>query len=361
MKLNVLKKSVRFRDEAGIALLTTLLLLFLMSSLLVGFTVLLEANATLAGTNDQQVAAFYGAEAGMEKLTDKLGNLFNQTYAPSEAQIQALTTDLPNIPGIQYVTGNGTSGYYIDSVAHDANGNPAPSITTIKSGTYAGMSALATEYVLMVNARTKNGREVTLKRTTQTVGIPMFQFGIFCDQDCSFFAGPTFNFGGRMHTNGNLFLSSGSTLTMSDKVDAYKDVVRDVLENGYPTAQNYAGTVSITIAPGGSNYRSLGLNEGSLTGIFTAPTANANWPTISQTYYNGNLQDGKGSNVVSQPYAGSAKLVEPWHRHDWPGRDTKYRPHSASLSRREHLPLPTSAILRKPVCGYCCPMIRRTS
>ena len=57
-----------------------------------------------------------------------------------------------------------------------------------------------------------------LQRTTQTVGIPMFQFGVFCDGDCSFFPGPDFDFGGRTHTNGNLFLAAGGTLTMKTKL-----------------------------------------------------------------------------------------------------------------------------------------------
>ncbi len=83
------------------------------------------------------------------------------------------------IPGITFTTGDGNSGYTIKPAAVDGNGNPAPTISTIKSGAYAGMTALATEYTIMTNARTATGREVTLKRTTQTVGIPMFQFGIF--------------------------------------------------------------------------------------------------------------------------------------------------------------------------------------
>ena len=113
MKLNWLKKSKRFRKDAGIALLTTLLLLFLMSSLLVGFSILLASSQKLAGTNNQQVHAFYAAEAGMEQLTAGLGNLFNQTYSPSISQINALETTPPVIPGIQFITGNGTSGYQI--------------------------------------------------------------------------------------------------------------------------------------------------------------------------------------------------------------------------------------------------------
>ncbi len=309
MKLNLQKKSKRFRKESGIALLTTLLLLFMMSSLLVGFSILLASSQKLAGTNNDQVHAFYASEAGMEQMTAGLGNLFSQTYSPSISQVNALEATPPVIPGIQFITGNNTSGYQITPGAVDANGNPAPTITTIKSGNYSGMTAMATDYVLMTNARTPSGREVTLKRTTQTVGIPMFQFGIFSDTDLSFFPGPVFNFGGRTHTNGNLFLASGATLTLSDKVDAFKDVIRATLSNGHPTSSGYTGTVNVTISPGGGSYRALGLTEGSLVGgLGTAGWPG--WPNLSMgsSNYNGNLQNGKGSNAPQ--YAGSAKKLD---------------------------------------------------
>jgi hypothetical protein len=296
MNTKPLKKSKRFQTDAGVALLTTLLLLFLMSSLLVGFSILLISNQQLAGSNNDDVTAFYSAEAGLEQMTSNLGDLFAQTYSPTGTQINNIALNPPLIPGIQFVESNGTSGYTIAAGAYDSNGNPAPTISTIKSGTYAGMTALLTEYTMVVNARTTAGREVKLQRTTQTVGIPMFQFGIFSDTDLSFFPGPNFNFGGRTHTNGNLFLASGSTLTLSDKVDAYKDVIRTNLENGWPTSTNYTGTVQITTQPGGSNYRSLGMSEGSLTGTVGSP-ANSAWPTISlgsaPTDYNGNLLNGR--------------------------------------------------------------------
>ncbi len=305
MNLNSLRKSKRVREESGIALVTTLLLLFMMSSLLVGFSILLASSQKQAGTSTDQVTAFYGAEAGMEKMTSDLGNLFSQTYSPSISQVNALETAPPAIPGVNFVKEDGSSGYLITPLAVDANGNPAPTITTIKSGTYQGMTAMATEYTLMTNARTPEGLEVTLKRTTQTVGIPMFQFGIFCDQDCSFFPGPNFNFGGRMHTNGNLFLAAGATLTMSDKVDAYKDVIRNALSDGVNTAANYGGNVSITISPGGSSYRNLAYNEGSINGLTLA--AIPTWGTVSQTDYNGNLQNGAGS--LFPTLAGNAKKL----------------------------------------------------
>lgn len=307
MSLNALNKVKRLRDDAGVALITTLLLLFLMSSLLVGFSMLLMTNQQLAGSNNDDVTAFYGAEAGMENMTAELGTLFDATYSPTASQIAAITQTPPIIMSngepIQFVDSSGDSGYTITPAAVDANGNPAPTLSTIKPPSpYAGMSALLTEYTMQVNARTPQGREAKIQRTIQTVGIPMFQFGIFSDTDLSFFPGPDFSFGGRTHTNGNLFLATGATLTMSDKVDAYKDVIRQTLENGWPTSSNYTGTVDITTQPGGSNYRALQPSEGSLTGGLGS-SANSNWPTISTgpapTDYNSNLINGAGSSSPS--------------------------------------------------------------
>jgi len=306
MTRKLLKKSKSSQDNAGVALLTTILLLFLMSSLLVGFAVLLISNQQLAGANNDQVVAFYAAEAGMEKMTADLGSLFSITYSPNISQINALETTpygppvsslFPN-ENVTYATADGTPAYTITPAAVDANGNPAPTITTIKSGPYQGMTAMATEYTLNVNARTNSGREVNLVRTTQTVGIPMFQFGIFGNTDLDFFPGPPFNFGGRTHTNGNLWLATQGTLTLSSKVDAYKDIIRQRLENGYATASTYNSTVNVTTTGTTSNYRSLGMTEGSLVmsvAPYDTPAYNSNWQTISQSDYNYNLINGKGS------------------------------------------------------------------
>jgi hypothetical protein len=303
MSIQWLKKSKRFRDEAGIALLTTLLLLFLMSSLLVGFSILLISNQQLAGSNNDDVEAFYGAEAGMEQLTANLGNLFAQTYSPTLAQVNAVTTNppAPTIPGISFTTSTGASGYTIalpPTTTYDSNGNPIPATAVVSTGPYTGLTAFITEYTLTVNTRTPAGREVKLQRTTQTVGIPAFSFGVFASMDLSFFPGPNFNFGGRTHTNGNLWLAAGSTLTLSGKVDAYKDVIRTSLENGFNTQNGqYAGTVEITTDAAGTADRALAFSEGSYDPIKAA--SNSGWPTISTgpspTDYNHLLINGLGS------------------------------------------------------------------
>jgi len=278
------------KREAGIALLTTLLLLLLMSSLLVGFFLLISEGQKLGTMNNDYSKAFYASEAGMEKITADLGTLFDLNYSPSGAQVLALQNAPPVINGVNFLNADGTNGFSI-KFNPNANGDPAASNATVTSGPYQGMVALTTPYTLTVTARTANGSEVKLRRFTQTIGIPMFQFGMFCDYDCDFFPGPVFNFGGRTHTNGNLFLADGNNLVLAGRVTAFKDVIRTNLENGWPATTNYNGTVNITAGSGA--LRPLAMNEGSLVG--TVGTAvNPNWTNISlgATNYAGNLRNG---------------------------------------------------------------------
>ncbi|HXN22056.1 MAG TPA: hypothetical protein VOA41_04860 [Candidatus Dormibacteraeota bacterium] len=282
----------RSKRNSGIALLTTLLLLLLMSSLLVGFIILVMGGQQLSAENNDQTRAFYGAEAGMEKMTADLGTLFNSTYSPTSTQLANIQLGAPNIFQIQYLAPNGTAGYILDYPGKPSA--PVANNLQINAGPYKGMVGLGTPYTLTVTTRTSTGAEVMLRRTTQTVGIPAFQFGVFSDTDLSFHAGPAFNFGGRVHTNGNLFLAegSGNTLTLSDKVTVYKDVIRTNIANGLTIETgNWTGTVNIST---GAGMRALDKTEGSLLGTVPSPPtpANPNWPTISQSYYNSNLING---------------------------------------------------------------------
>ena len=70
------------------------------------------------------------------------------------------------------------------------------------------MNGLITPFTLSVAAQTTQGAEVKLQRSVQLVAIPVFQFGIFSNTDLAFFNGPPFDFGGRVHTNGNLWLAA---------------------------------------------------------------------------------------------------------------------------------------------------------
>jgi hypothetical protein len=283
---------MKIKTESGIALIAALMTVVLLSGLLMAFIVSVNLDQGLIGVDRDQNRAFYASQAGLEKLTADLGTLFGSNYAPTTAQINALTTTQPVIPGIFFTSPGGGSGYQI-SFPTDTGGRPLASTRTVPSGPYEGLVGLITPYAMTSTAHTATNGESRLRRTLQTVAVPVFQFGTFSETDLSFFAGPNFNFGGRVHTNGNLFLAEGdgSTLTMSDRVTAVGDVIRTNLNNGWVTTSNYNGTVSVIRAPGVP--RSLARTEGSLVGTLGSANNDPTWTNLSIGTYNGNIRSGR--------------------------------------------------------------------
>jgi len=277
-------------DERGVALVTALLVTMLMAALLVGFTALVASDSRRRGFDSSRTQAFYAAHAGLEQLTADLGDLFSSNFAPAAAEINALTATPPALPDVSFLAAGGGPGYTVQFPV-DASGEPVAENRTILSGPWQGFIGLVTPYQLVVTARLRDGSEASLTRTLQTVSIPVFQFGIFSESALSFFAGPNFNFGGRVHTNDNLFLASGSTLTLSDRVTAVQEVIRKTLSNGWSTSNGYTGTVDVLTAPGA--YRALGMNEGSLVGGVGTAENEPTWSHLSTGSYNHNIMNGR--------------------------------------------------------------------
>lgn len=234
------------RSEQGFTLIAALIIMVLLSGVAVGL-LFMVGNETRMGGNDLEAnLAYYGAESGMEKLTADLSTLYTQYMVPSDAQIQNLTNYPPTpamVPGMNYFPGNIQITY-----PKDANGNPASSWHTVSAGQNAGLGAQIIPMTLQVIATRPSGASVNITRNVEVALIPVFQFGVFCGYDCSYFAGPDFEFAGRVHTNANLFVASAANLVFTDKVSAFKQVVMDQLENGFPTNGQYNGTVWLPIA-----------------------------------------------------------------------------------------------------------------
>jgi hypothetical protein len=234
-----------------------MLILVVVSAIVVGMSWMVMTDQRLGGNNKDRQAAFYGAEAGMEKLTADVGNVFATKGAVTSGDLTtAPITTPPAIPGIQYLNAAGASTYQVTCPG-------CPGLPVSQNGTilppspYSGMSALVTPFTLTVAAQTTDGAEVKLQRQIQLVAIPVFQFGVFSNTDLSFFNGPPFDFGGRVHTNGNLWLSANAgPLYLADKVTASGQVITSNLENGYPgggatiaVGGTYGGSVEFATAP----------------------------------------------------------------------------------------------------------------
>jgi hypothetical protein len=334
------------RNSRGFTLIAALLLTLLLSALAVGLLYMVNNEQRMGGNDLEGNVAYYGAESGIENLTAQLSQLYQSSQNPTATSITALTAPA-NYPTA--ITGSNITGMnYVESItwpATQTNGQPCPnppqpcgSWDIVGSGSDQGMVATVIPFNLQVTATrltsggettsnagiTPTGASVNLTRTVEVALLPAFEFGVFCDGDCDYFAGPPFNFGGRVHTNGNLFLAAnGGPLTFTDKISAVGQVVTSQLENGTPAgsgAGSYNGSIYIPNASGGcpdapnsgpgtaSPLHCFALPSGSWTGGFPpmAGAATSNWSGIS-TSASPNF-----SNFIETGATGATKLQLPF-------------------------------------------------
>jgi hypothetical protein len=220
---------VRTKQENGVALITALLILFLVSAIVVGMSWMVMSDQRLSGNNQDRELAFYAAEAGMEKMTADVGNTFAVQGSIVAANLPGITGAPPPIPGITYANTLGST--YQIGCPNFPCVTPTPFNATIQPpSAYAGMQGQITPFTLQVAAQTADGAEVKLERQIELVAIPVFQFGVFSNTDLSFFNGPQFDFGGRVHTNGNLWLAANNgPVFFRDKITVSGQVLRSNL------------------------------------------------------------------------------------------------------------------------------------
>jgi Tfp pilus assembly protein PilX len=334
------KMSKGIRDSRGFTLIAALLLTLLLSALAVGLIYTVSSEQRMGGNDLEGNIAYYQAESGIENLTANLSQLYQSSQSPDAASILALESPslAPNMISGSNIT-NTTYNQNISWPSTQSNGTPCPNAPNpcgawdiVGSGQDQGMVASLIQFNLSISASrastageattnngiTPNGASMYLSRTVEVALLPAFEFGVFCNTDCDYFAGPNFNFGGRVHSNGNLFLASGAALTFTDKVAAVGQVIVDQLENGWPTSNGYGGRVYIPTAAGacpgapgsGPAANCDALTSGSWSGGFYpyAGAAVSGWPTASGPWNGFVLSGSTGATTLNLPFVQSSNV-----------------------------------------------------
>ncbi len=199
---------MRTQREKGVALITSLLVLILISAIVVR-NVLDGDDGPAAGRKQPEPRGrVLRRRSRHGKNDDRRGQQFATSGSLTAANIATITATPPTgLTGITYV--NLAASFDLNQITPDAFAiRCTTNATILPPSPYAGMQGLITPFTLTVAAQNAaTGAEVKLTRQVQAVAIPVFQFGIYSDSDLSFFNGPSFGFGGRTHTNGNLWLA----------------------------------------------------------------------------------------------------------------------------------------------------------
>jgi Tfp pilus assembly protein PilX len=317
----------------GFTLIASLLMLLLLSGIAIGLLMMVNTEGRVGGTDLQNNLAFHAAEGGIEKMYSDLAAVFQNTQAPSASAIcnVGLAANQPSMVGVTWTqysaTPQGVTCPASSTTTVTSNWGP------ITSGPNAGLYAQIIPVNMLATASLMGGQEVSMQRQAQVALIPVFQFGVFCDADCSIFPGSPMTFAGAVHANGDFypFTNSGSTLTFESKISAFGNIIRTVLPNNNPMAGDKTGTIYVptannsnacsttttnctSMAQVGTNY-----GDGSVTGDGSSsaqPAANVNsaWAGFSNTtthdmVINGNYYvtgattpQGTGAKKLSMPF-----------------------------------------------------------
>ncbi|WP_396215589.1 hypothetical protein [Gemmatimonas sp.] len=194
------------RPRRGMALEVVLLMLVMFSVIVLAG---LSAVTTISRTSNADyhgARATYAAEGGADDVMSQLDAAMQDGIISGEdlANIQS-----PVVSGYRMTQATRTTG--------------VPVSRTITSGPFSGLYSLNQPIDIEVTARDTSGNRATAVLSVNAQTIPLFQFGVFYEDDLEIHPGATMNFAGWVHTNGNLYLSSDdvrfqSNLTTPDSV-----------------------------------------------------------------------------------------------------------------------------------------------
>lgn len=319
--------------ERGAALAMALLIMGVLAVVSMSVLAVVNHEAQIANSDLRRTQTFYAAAAGIEKMTSDFSALFARTSRPKQSHLNTIANSPP-----AELTGEGfvfQQSLALDSAAlteyHKRITFPAGSFPTVvvPSGPFAGLTATVSPYVANTTATldpggsyitgtsttTDGGPQVTLQRKLNNYMIPIFQFGMFSNEDLEIHPGPQFYFNGRVHANGNIYASG--TTEFQDKVTTANEIVTDVLRNGGTHATSVTvkvGSTTVSLTKGSVNNgpNLPGAVSGGRGYFPTSPngTANTPWDTNSIAAAAAGVPNQFGGQVLTRT-TGAAPLLLP--------------------------------------------------
>lgn len=285
--------------ENGSAIVITLLILALMSLFVVAALTRSSMEATSVGNETAEARTLYAAQGGLEKITRDFNKVFERKLNPNDADLDRIKDGERTVPGISREVG----GAFDMEFQRPLNTSDRSTNVVLGGGPYAGMTAIRDTWQLRATATDPGGTQIQLTRNILNNRIPIFQFGIFYDDDLELFNGPNFRFGGRVHSNRHFFLHPSSNGAFFDsRVTAHGYIVTQSKKNG---DQPNITAANIQIRDADNVFQVLGPGEGSVLNgtpnVFAqAPFVDASLPASARNASWNTIKERFDGNVVSE-------------------------------------------------------------
>jgi hypothetical protein len=274
--------------ERGSAIVISLFVLALISVFVAFALTRTSAEAAAVGNETAEGRTFYAAQGSLETMTREFNKIFETKLNPSTADITNITT-----PSTMLTTAMGPNYTFNQELVQTSTRQNV----VLTGGPYSGLYAIRDNWRLRTTATDNQGVQVQLTRHLLNSRVPIFQFGVFYDDDLELFNGPPFGFGGRVHSNRHFFLHPSNEGAFFDsRVTAAGHIVTQTKRNG-DTPNITSALVQIKNASG--VYQQLLPTEGSVLNgtpnVFASdpqlPSSKINPNFATQTAkFDGNLQ-----------------------------------------------------------------------
>jgi len=209
------------KSERGSAIVIALFVLALISVFVALAMSRSSAEAAAIGNEVAESRTLYAAQGSLETMTRNFNKVFEVKLNPTAQDMNRVRTG--TVPGI--------TGYTFDQLLDQTSQRQ---VVVLPGGPYAGLVAVRDNWRLRTTAADVNHVEVQLTRNILNNRIPIFQFGIFYDDDLELFRPPRFSFGGRVHSNRHFFISPGADGVYFDsRVTAAGEIVTQRWRNWY--------------------------------------------------------------------------------------------------------------------------------
>ncbi len=263
-KQNEAVSNNKFKSERGAALAIAIIMVAILAVVALTALAFSSSEARIAGSDLQRTHTFYASSAGLEKMTNDFSNLFRRKMNPTVADLNLIAGSPPDELLLE---GFGFSQLLTEDTdklnelrAIQGLPNTIYPRVNIPDGPYAGLYASIIPYKMSSTAsRSATRTEVKLEREFNNYLVPLFQFGMFSNEDIEIHPGPLMTFNGRIHSNKNIYALRNTKFL--NRLTMAGEFVRDATRGGEPNTSS--GNTEVYVEVNGINVQST-LGNGSV-------------------------------------------------------------------------------------------------
>ncbi len=279
----------KIKSNAGFTIILFMALLLMLTLAGINAVMTSTTEVDIAGNEMNQNNALYAAEAGLEKACAQIEHSYKTSATP------------PNpLPSGEFTIDDG--GGAPMTVTFSVQQLSSSTLKTLHNGAYQGLYAHATEFEVSSEAGTDNSQiKSDLRLVIESDLIPLYQFAVFYEPVLEIAPGPPMTLGGRVHSNGDIYIQSGNSL----EVNSHLTAAGNIFHGRYGDAGQSVSNGDVLIADQNGNMVSM-FQDGDWV-----DAGASDWVDHSLELWAGRVEDGShGITELNMPVVRSGDPID---------------------------------------------------